>query len=159
MDTGATFSPCGKYRYYLWRKWADGLPCAVFMMLNPSTADEVKNDPTVQRCQIRATQMGFGRLVVVNIFALRSTDPAELYKVADPIGPENNRYIIDAILEADLIVCAWGKHGQLKNRGERVLETVRQSGKIPHALKLNGDGSPAHPLYIGYDVKPIPIGA
>lgn len=129
------------------------------MMLNPSTADEAKNDPTVQRCQIRAIQMGFGRLVVANIFALRSTDPSQLYKVADPIGPENNQYIIDAILEADLIVCAWGKHGQLKNRGERVLETVRQAGKTPHALKINSDGSPAHPLYIGYDVKPIPIEA
>lgn len=151
------FSPDRKYRYYLMREWNAPLGRCVFVMLNPSTADEVKNDPTVERCQRRCVAMGFGSLVVVNIFGLRSTDPKALYEARDPVGRSNDEWISIAIRFANQIVCAWGKHGILKNRGQEVLALIRKAGKIPHALKINSDGTPAHPLYIGYDVKPLPL--
>lgn len=86
-QSGAAFSPCRRYRYRLWRTWGDAAP-AVFVMLNPSTADEIENDPTVERCERRARAMGFGGLRVANIFSLRSTDPTALYTSDDPVGPE-----------------------------------------------------------------------
>lgn len=157
MKTGAVFSPCGLYRYRLWREWDASKPVAVFCMLNPSTADEVQNDPTVERCQRRAVAMGFGRLEVVNVFAFRSTDPGALYVQADPVGPDNDRAIIDAVSGAGLVVCAWGKHAALNGRGEQVQRLMHSAGVEPHALKINKDGSPGHPLYIGYDVQPVPF--
>ena len=150
---GAVFSPCGVYRYRLWRKWND-LPPAVFIMLNPSTANEVKNDPTVERCERRARDMGFGGVCVANIFALRSTDPAALYQHADPVGPDNDAAIIKSVAEAGIVVCAWGGHGNLNDRGAAVLALLREAGVVPHYLKLNNDGTPAHPLYVAYKIQP-----
>lgn len=154
MNTGATFSPCEQYRYRLWRIWDDSVPPAVFVMLNPSTADEVANDPTVERCERRARAMGYGGLRVANIFALRSTDPKALYEHDAPVGADNNKAIIESAVDAGIVVCAWGKHGLHIGRGRTVLEMLRKAGVTPHYLKLNKDGTPAHPLYIGYDVKP-----
>lgn len=157
MTTGASFSPDRRYRYRLTRVWDDSLPTVCFIMLNPSTADEVQNDPTIERCRRRASQMGFGGLVAVNIFALRSTDPARLYVEADPVGPENDAHIRDAATASGLVICGWGEHGSLLQRGATVLTLLRDAGVIPHALKMNLDGSPAHPLYIGYRVLPTPM--
>ncbi len=154
MTSGATFSTCGQYRYRLWRIWDDSVPPAVFVMLNPSTADEVANDPTVERCERRARAMGYGGLRVANIFALRSTDPKALYEHDAPVGADNNKAIIESAADAGIVVCAWGKHGLHIGRGRTVLEMLRKAGVTPHYLKLNKDGTPAHPLYIGYDVKP-----
>lgn len=154
-ESGAMFSPCRKYRYRLWRTWGESAP-AVFVMLNPSTADETDNDPTVERCERRAKAMGFGGLRVANIFALRSTAPAALYASDDPIGKDNDAAIIESVSGSGLVVCAWGTHGNLLRRGEKVLEMIRGSGIVPHYLKLNNDGTPKHPLYVGYDVKPQP---
>lgn len=154
MTSGATFSPCGQYRYKLWRTWDAALLPAVFIMLNPSTADEVVNDPTVERCERRARAMGYGGLRVGNIFALRSTDPAALYQHHEPIGPDNDASIGDLVDGAGIVICAWGKHGNLGDRGSMVRMALRVAGVTPHYLKLNKDGSPAHPLYIGYDVLP-----
>ena len=92
-SSGATFSPCRRYRYTLWRQW-DERPPATFIMLNPSTADETANDPTVERCQRRAQAMGYGGVRVANIFALRSTDPRALYTAEDPVGPENDHALL-----------------------------------------------------------------
>jgi hypothetical protein len=154
MNTGAIFSPCRQYRYSLFRRWSDpGVP-AVFIMLNPSTADEVNNDPTVERCERRAKAMGFGALRVCNLFALRSTDPQALYTHADPIGPRNDEVILELVEGAGIVICAWGKHGNLAGRGRAVHAMLLEHGVQPHYLKLNQDGSPAHPLYIGYDVHP-----
>lgn len=152
-QTGALFSPCKKYRYRLWRVWGEQ-PSAVFVMLNPSTADEIVNDPTVERCERRARAMGYGGLRVANIFALRSTDPAALYSHPEPIGEGNDKAILDSVSGAGIVICAWGGHGNLNNRGAAVLDLIRDAGATPHYLVLNKDGTPKHPLYVGYDVLP-----
>lgn len=115
--SGARFSPCRRYRYLLWRGWDATKPSATFVMLNPSTADEVDNDPTVERCQQRAIQMGYGGLRVANIFAFRSPDPRALYREAEPVGDENDAAIIQAAQGAGIVVCAWGTHGMHLGRG------------------------------------------
>lgn len=107
-DMGAVFSPCEQYRYKLWRIWDKSIPPMVFVMLNPSTADELQNDPTVERCERRARSMGFGGLRVANIFAWRDTDPTALYALNDPVGPDNDAAIQESVLGAGLVVCAWG---------------------------------------------------
>jgi len=155
-NSGALFSPCKKYRYRLWRDWDVTKPVMTFVMLNPSVANEIDNDPTVERCQRRAVASGFGRLQIVNIFALRSTDPKALYSSNDPVGQENDAAILDAVKSHGMVVCAWGTLGNLNNRGAQVLELIRGTGVVPHYLVLNKDGTPKHPLYVGYDVKPQP---
>lgn len=152
-SSGAIFSACRRYRYRLWREWGDEPP-AVFIMLNPSTADEVDNDPTVERCERRARAMGYGGLRVANIFALRSTDPQALYTAADPVGPDNDAGILESVKGAGIVVCAWGGHGNLNGRGEQVLAMLKQADITHHYLVLNKDGTPKHPLYVGYDVLP-----
>jgi hypothetical protein len=122
-------------------------------MLNPSTADEVENDPTVERCQRRAIQMGYNCLVVTNIFAFRSTDPKGLLEIADPVGPKNDYYLKYAANNADLIVCAWGTNGNLYGRGEEVARNILNGHKLT-ALKLSKDGIPCHPLYLPYSLLP-----
>lgn len=151
--SGALFSPCRQYRYRLWREWGDKPP-AVFIMLNPSTADEVENDPTVERCERRARVMGYGGLRVANIFALRSTDPQALYEAEDPVGTDNDAGILESVKGAGIVVCAWGGHGNLNGRGELVRAMLRQAGVTPHYLVMNKDGTPKHPLYVGYDEMP-----
>jgi len=152
---GAAFSPCGQYRYQLWRTWDAARPKAVFIMLNPSTADQATNDPTVERCQRRAAAMGFGGLLVGNLFALRSTDPAALYTHTDPVGPDNNASILEIAAGAGIVICAWGKHGSCYgDRGSRVRSALQGAGMDLHYLKLNKDGTPAHPLYIPYGTLP-----
>lgn len=157
MKSDATFSDDRKYRYSLTRIWDESKRLMTFCMLNPSTADEIVNDPTIERCQRRTQMMGFGGLIVVNIFAYRSTDPRELLKVEDPIGPNNNEHIVRAFGRSHAAICGWGKHGSIRGRGNDVLGLIKLYGWTPMALKINKDGSPAHPLYIGYDVQPKPI--
>ena len=154
MNSGARFSECKKYRYALWRMWDDSKPILGFCMLNPSTADETINDPTIERCQRRAKKMGYGGLIVMNIFAYRSTDPHALQVVDDPIGWENDKYILESARLCKMVICGWGKHGSWRGRGQKVLDLLKFWGVKTRALKLNNDGSPAHPLYIGYNIKP-----
>lgn len=154
IDRGALFSGCRQYRYALWRTWDERAPRALFIMLNPSTADEVANDPTVERCERRAVAMGMGSVWVVNLFALRSTDPEALYSHPEPIGAENDQTIMDAARNASVVICAWGKHGHFMKRGEAVAEMLKAAGITSHFLELNKDGTPKHPLYVGYAKQP-----
>lgn len=158
---GAIFSPCGRYRYALHRLWDDSKPLLMFLMLNPSTANETENDPTVERCQRRAIDMGYGGLLVGNAFALRSTDPAALYDAEDPVGPGNDEAIMFAARMAveskGMVICGWGTHASYRGRGAQVLRMLLDAGIQPHALRVNKDGSPGHPLYIGYGVGPKPM--
>lgn len=150
----AVYSDCEAYRYLLTRVWDDALPRALFVMLNPSTATEVQNDPTVERCERRARALGFGAFRVTNIFAYRATDPRAMRAVADPVGPENDAAIRGSLDwagdPADRIVCAWGTHGAHLGRGVSVERLLRESGRDLHHLGLTAAGAPKHPLYIGY---------
>lgn len=151
----AVYSDCETYRYLLTRVWAPG-PKALFVMLNPSTATEVQNDPTVERCERRARALGFGAFRVTNIFAFRATDPKVMRAAADPVGPGNDAAILDSVGWADSIVCAWGNHGLHLDRGARVEALLRASGARLTHLGLTGQGQPRHPLYVGYDQQPQP---
>lgn len=150
---GANFSPCRTYRYSLWREWDASLPTVVFCGLNPSTADEQKDDPTVRRELDFARRWGFGRYVKVNAYGLRSTDPAGLWRHVNPLGPDNMLAIRVACFEAmakrsaGLFVAAWGTNIQPAHEAE-LLRMLRLEGVSVHALKLTVAGHPSHPLYL-----------
>ena len=150
----ATYSDCERYRYALTRVWDTAGGTALFVMLNPSTATEVQNDPTVERCERRARALGFGGFRVTNIFAWRDTDPRAMRRAADPVGPENDAAILDGAHWADRIICAWGTHGAHLGRGAAVEALLRGTGRPLHHLGLSKDGHPKHPLYIAYSQHP-----
>lgn len=163
---GATFSPCKKYRYTLVREWnslSDKNGYVLFIMLNPSTADEYILDPTVRRCVQYAIDWGYKKMRVVNIFALRSTDPQHLYDsvehdgekyvTIDPVGADNDKCIYNEVEGADLVIAAWGTHGALKNRGEQVTEMISGIKDIYCLKKVKGD-IPGHPLYLKRNLTP-----
>ncbi len=152
-ESGATFSECSTYRYRLWRKWDSG-PTVSFLMLNPSTADENRNDPTIERCHRRAVAMGFGALDVINIFSFRATDPKDLKKAKDPVGPETDAIVLESTLSADMTICAWGSHGDHKNRDKEVRLLLKTNDVPVHVLTLTSKGQPGHPLYIPYSKTP-----
>ena len=151
----AVYSDCLSYRYLLTRVWDPAGPKALFVMLNPSTATEVQNDPTVERCERRARALGFGAFRVTNIFAWRDTDPKKMRVAVDPVGPANDAAIADSSLWADRIVAAWGTHGAPLDRGPTVERLLRATGLPLHVLGLTKAGHPQHPLYIGYDRQPF----
>ncbi|WP_025897914.1 DUF1643 domain-containing protein [Sneathiella glossodoripedis] len=154
-ESDALFSECNAYRYKLWRRWADG-PSVAFLMLNPSTADATRNDPTVERCHRRAVEMGFGALEVINIFAFRATDPKDLKKAKHPIGPLNDEILLETARKANMTVCAWGSHGVHQERDMQVRKLLKDAKITPHILALTKFDQPRHPLYVSYSTKPIP---
>jgi hypothetical protein len=159
----AIFGPGETHRYGLIRTSLcldRGVLCpaakkVLFVMLNPSTADAQKDDPTVRRCLGYARRWGYCDLLIGNIFALRSTDPAALYRDKDPVGQDNDAWLLRMARHADRVICAWGKHGALKGRGATVLEILRAAGVKPLALRLTKDGHPGHPLYLPADAEPM----
>jgi hypothetical protein len=153
---GAVFSRCRRWRYLLWRRWDESRPVANFLMLNPSTADEHKLDPSCTRARNYAERWGFGAVVITNIFAWRATDPEEMKSVQDPVGRGNDAAIVKAAREAKLVVCAWGNHGAHLDRSDAVLELLRRTGTRLHVLRVSGAGHPAHPLYLPASLKPTP---
>lgn len=167
----AIFSPCRTWRYVLERRWVEIQVSAsstlvprtvLFIGLNPSTADETADDPTIRRCVGFAKRWGFGRLVVCNLFAYRATDPKELRRLTsaiEAIGLENDRHIEDEACEADLVVAAWGSNGDLHRRGEEVLDHLFWLD-VPLAVLgwTKGDPpQPRHPLYLRGDTEPVPV--
>lgn len=143
------FSDDRVYRY-VWIKQIipDNFRLCHFLMLNPSTADEYAPDPTIRRCMGFARQWDRGIVVVTNLFALRSTDPRGLYRTSDPIGPDNNRHILQCGLGAQHAICAWGNHGALGKRSAEVVEMLQEAGVLLAHLGLNRSGEPKHPLYL-----------
>lgn len=142
---GAVF--VGDYRYLLWRTWDAALPRLLWVMLNPSTADETKNDPTITRCIGFSRRWDYGGLEVVNLFALRTTDPSTLRHAAEPVGPENDCYIAEAAIRANGIVVAWGEHGGYMGRDRAVLELLgRTTDRQLYCLGTVRNGCPCHPL-------------
>ena len=152
----AVYSQCENYRYRLRRYWDEGTRLA-FLMLNPSTATELKNDPTVERCERRARNLGYGGFEVINIFALRSTDPKGLYTSNDPVGTLNDNAIIDAIENCDTVLCAWGNHGALNDRGDHVRAIISTTDRPLLQLGITKIGQPKHPLYVSYATNPEPF--
>ena len=151
----AVYSDCERYRYSLTRTWDPDGRKALFVMLNPSTATEVQNDPTVERCERRARALGFGAFRVTNIFAFRATDPRVMRAAADPVGPANDTAIAEGAPWADQIICAWGTHGAHLDRGSRVEALLRATALPLYHLGLSKAGHPKHPLYIPYAQQPI----
>lgn len=152
-EMGAVIDPAGQYRYALWRAWECGTGSVLFVMLNPSTADASQDDPTINRCVGFARSWGYGRLDVANLFALRSSEPARLLEVEDPIGPDNDRHLENLAQGAELIVAAWGNDGSVLGRAESVLRLLTRHGDV-HALRLLKNGQPGHPLYLPKDATP-----
>lgn len=154
MRRTAVISRCGRYRYQLARAWDDRRPPAVFVMLNPSTADAAIDDPTIRRCIGFAQRWDCGALVVVNLFAWRATRPTDLKIVRDPVGPEADVHIMRTIdyakAEDGPVICAWGAHGDLRDRARVVTAMILSAGIVPQVLRMNASGSPAHPLYSPY---------
>lgn len=150
----AVYSDCECFRYSLTRVWDVGGERALFIMLNPSTATEVQNDPTVERCERRSRALGFGAFRVLNIFAYRATDPRDMKRAEDPVGPENDAAILAGLDWGTRVICAWGTHGEHRGRGPAVEALLRASGRELLHLGLSKAGHPKHPLYIGYAVQP-----
>jgi hypothetical protein len=152
----AEYSPCDLYRYSLTRVWDEALPRVMFVMLNPSKATEVQNDPTVERCERRARVLGFGAFRVTNIFAFRATDPKDLKRAEAPVGVANDAAIRDGVAWADTVVAGWGAHGDHLGRGAEVAALLSELGCQAHHLGLSKAGHPRHPLYIAYAQRPEP---
>jgi hypothetical protein len=155
--SGATFSRCRRWRYLLWRCWDASKPAANFLMLNPSTADELKLDPSCTRARNYAERWGYGGLIVTNIFGWRSTDPAQLKSIKDPVGRGNDKAILQAAKEAGIVVCAWGNHGEHMGRARAVMDLLTRNSIALHALRITGIGHPAHPLYLPGSLPPQPL--
>lgn len=156
VDKDAAISADGKYRWWLTREWW-GNAKATFVMLNPSTAGPSLDDPTIRRCIGFAKTWGLGGIRVVNLYALRSTDPKGLWLADDPVGPENDKHLIDAALAAQVtdspLIAAWGANA----RPDRVAHVLA----LPFfdrltALGVTKDGAPRHPLYLRADATLTP---
>ena len=153
MKNTAKLSDCRKYRYALWRTWDNSKPYVMFVGLNPSTADEVSDDPTLTRCMNFAKLWGFGGVCMANLFAFRATEPSDMKLAEDPIGKENDQFLRNLAGNAGLVVAAWGNDGSFLNRSAQVKEMLPNL----HCLKMNKSGEPAHPLYQKASTFPKPI--
>ena len=151
MLTSAEFSTCRKYRYALWRIWDESKGLAMFIGLNPSTADEVENDPTVNRCISFAKDWGYGGLCMTNLFAYRETDPHKMKTQREPVGPDNDKWLTKLAREAAIILAAWGNHGSHLDRSSEVKKLIPNL----HCLGVNKTGEPKHPLYLKGSLKPL----
>lgn len=161
-SSGAQFSPCRTYRYWLWRAWV--VPTATrctWIMLNPSTASYTSDDPTIRRCVGFARSWGYGAIDVVNLFGLVSADPRIVAAHADPVGPSNDSTIRDTVARSTcrLVVVAWGAFSVAQMRSRAVLDIVRASTKAPiMCLGTTSSGAPRHPLYLAKSTTLVPYG-
>lgn len=155
LRKSAVISDCGLCRYELRREWDDKLPPLVVGMLNPSKADAEISDPTVTRCWKRAETLGFGSLIVWNAGAGRATDPNDWKRMDDPIGPENDYYIMRLLNECmdrdGKAIVGWGVHGTFMNRHLIIGDIAKAIGISLYCLGATKEGHPRHPLYVPYD--------
>ena len=147
----AKFSPCRKYRYELWRWWDKSKGFVLFIGLNPSTADETSDDPTIRRCINFVKDWGFGGLCMANLFAYRATEPKQMMISDEPIGPDNDITLKNLALKADMIVAAWGGNGVFNDRDKEVLSMIKRM----LCLGKTKNGHPRHPLYVKRDTELI----
>ncbi len=152
IQSGAEFSQCRTYRYVLWRRWGwyEHAKQVMFIGLNPSTADETKDDPTIRRCIRFAKDWGFNGLLMMNAFAFRATDPKVMRAAADPVGPANDEAIGCWKSQVGKVIAAWGNQcGE-----ERAKQVCRVIGTPLYCLARNKSGAPKHPLYTAADTMP-----
>lgn len=166
LEPNAIISACGKYRYKLTRQVGPGNRTATFIMLNPSTADASNDDPTIRRCIGFARQWGCGRLLVLNLFAVRATDPVDMKKADDPVGPDNKEWFDCSLRDLGKpfaayglgpVVCGWGVHGSYMDQDLTVLGWLEALGMEPRALGITKEGHPKHPLYLSSASALIPF--
>lgn len=162
LESGAVISPCGLYRYSLWRRWAAG-PHGLWIMLNPSTADATTDDPTIRRCVAFAKLWDCGGIVVVNLYAWRATSPTDLWRTErvdgrDIVGPQNDAAIVAALRDpsAGVRVVAWGAHAR-PGRAANALDTIRMSDAEIVCLGRTNSGAPRHPLMLRIDTPREPF--
>lgn len=156
LDAGALFSPCRRWRYMLWRRWDERRGVCAFVCLNPSTADETKDDPTVRRCVNYAKSWGYGALWMLNAYAFRATHPQEMkMQGVGAIGVRNDEYLHAAAVNSNLVVAAWGSHID-SFREQAILRMFRRAKRPMHVLGLTLQGHPKHPLYLRADLRPMP---
>ncbi len=153
MRKDAVLSADRHYRYSLTREWDREKPKVLFIGLNPSTADETEDDATIRRCIGFAKRWGYGAILVGNLFAIRSKSPATIYSAKDPVGPENDAFLLKMASEATLIVAAWGNDGGFRNRSAEVKKLFPNM----MCLGINKTGEPKHPLYVRADQEPIAL--
>ena len=148
----------GQYRYLLWRKWEPSKTSAAFIMLNPSTADAEADDPTIRRCIGYARNWGCGGIVVANLFAFRATDPGELVKTADPVGPRNDSFLRE-LLEGDAqpVIAALGSFPRAHWRAGEVSAIAKAVNAVVWCLDLTTRGYPRHPRYAEGHLLPRPF--
>lgn len=164
-ESRTIFSADRRYRYTLWRDWENGVlftpksivrawTYAMFIGLNPSTADEMNDDPTIRRCIGFAKRWGYGALMMTNLFAFRATDPQVMMEESKPIGDENDRWLLATAREAGVVVAAWGVKGQFMGRDKEVMKLLSNL----ECLGVTAGGFPQHPLYFPYgeNLKPYP---
>lgn len=155
----AVFSKDRKHRYMLTRQWDNTKPYIAFVGLNPSTADENLDDPTIRRCVGYAKAWGMGGIIMVNLFAFRATDPRDMKKAEDPEGDLNDYYLKEICKHCTQVVAAWGNHGRFRGRDSvvRALFNEMQFAGYIHfnCLELSKDGNPKHPLYLKKDLVPV----
>lgn len=155
IQSSAVLSPCRTYRYELWRKWGDllddGAGYAMFVGLNPSTADETEDDPTIRRCMAFAKAWGYSGLCMTNLFAFRATDPSEMMAAYNPVGPGNDEHLTKCADSAGIVVAAWGVNGTFMDRDTKVKALLPNL----YYLRLTKAGHPGHPLYLPQDLRPV----
>jgi hypothetical protein len=161
ISKGAVLSDDRRYRYVLWRGWEghaahDRKPSCVFIMLNSSTADADHDDPTIGRCVGFAKRLECNTMSVVNLFGYRTAYPRELFKSADPVGPDNKKWVQRVTSDCGLIICAWGTHGGFLGQDAKVLSWLPPN-KPRFCLGVTKDGHPKHPLYLPSDAALIPF--
>ncbi len=153
MKNTAKLSDCRQYRYALWRTWDQSKPCVMFIGLNPSTADETTDDPTLTRCINYAKSWGYGGVCMANLFAFRATEPAVMKATLDPVGVENDRWLVTLAENSGIVIAAWGNDGSFLNRAQHVTSLLPNL----YCLKMNKSGEPAHPLYQKARLKPVSL--
>ncbi len=154
MERSACFDASGYYRYSLTRLWRPKGGRVAFVLLNPSTADAERDDPTIRRCIGFAQRWGFGSLEVVNLFAFRATRPPELKAAGNPVGAENDRFLREAQARAKVVVAAWGIHGGWLGRDREVLALLAGGPAPLKCLGLTMGGHPRHVLYLPGHLRP-----
>ena len=158
QPSGALFSDCRRFRYLLWRRWDASLPLLGWLALNPSAADASDEDQSSRKFRGFAERLGFGGYITANLYAWIDTYPEDLRAAGYLVGDENDAHTETMVRTCDAVICAWGSNARGLARPAEAVSIIRRAGRTPLALKVNRDGTPAHPLMLPYSCKLQPFG-